>query len=203
MIDKIRHKLSQTLPGRIAQLKMAPALRQHYKGAPDDATVACVLVLLFPKNDNWHFTLIQRVSHKKDRHSGQISFPGGRLEEDDKSLLAGALREAEEEVGVARDEINVLGKLTQLYIPVSNFLVHPFVGFLEKMPEFVSQPSEVDSILEIPVAELNKKENKKTRDISGGKNIILKNVPYFDFEGKVVWGATAMMLSEFEWVVFG
>jgi len=203
MIDKIRHKLSQTLPGRIAQLKMAPALRQHYKGAPDDATVACVLVLLFPKNDNWHFTLIQRVSHKKDRHSGQISFPGGRLEEDDKSLLAGALREAEEEVGVARDEINVLGKLTQLYIPVSNFLVHPFVGFLEKMPEFVPQPSEVDSILEIPVAELNKKENKKTRDISGGKNIILKNVPYFDFEGKVVWGATAMMLSEFEWVVFG
>ena len=203
MIDKIRHKLSQTLPGRIAQLKMAPALRQHYKGAPDDATVACVLVLLFPKNDNWHFTLIQRVSHKKDRHSGQISFPGGRLEEDDKSLLAGALREAEEEVGVARDEINVLGKLTQLYIPVSNFLVHPFVGFLEKMPEFVSQPSEVDSILEIPVAELNKKENKKTRDISGGRNIILKNVPYFDFEGKVVWGATAMMLSEFEWVVFG
>jgi len=203
MIDKIRHKLSQTLPGRIAQLKMAPALRQHYKGAPDDATVACVLVLLFPKNDNWHFTLIQRVSHKKDRHSGQISFPGGRLEEDDKSLLAGALREAEEEVGVARDEINVLGKLTQLYIPVSNFLVHPFVGFLEKMPEFVPQPSEVDSILEIPVAELNKKENKKTRDISGGRNIILKNVPYFDFEGKVVWGATAMMLSEFEWVVFG
>ena len=203
MIDNIRQKLAQTLPGRIAQLEMAPALRQHYKGAPDDATVACVLVLLFPKNDDWHFTLIQRMSHEKDRHSGQISFPGGRLEEEDESLLAGALREAEEEVGIPREDINVLGRLTELYIPVSNFLVHPFVGFLEKSPEFVPQPSEVDNILEVPVAELNKIENKKTRDIKGGKNIVLKNVPYFDFEGKVVWGATAMMLSEFERVVFG
>ncbi|MFK8005705.1 MAG: CoA pyrophosphatase [Saprospiraceae bacterium] len=203
MIDNIRQKLAQTLPGRTAQLAMAPALRQHYKGASDDATVACVLVLLFPKNDQWHFTLIQRMPHEKDRHSGQISFPGGRLEEDDESLLAGALREAEEEVGVPRDEINVLGRLTELYIPVSNFLVHPFVGFLEKPPEFVPQPSEVDNILEIPVAELNKNENKKIRDIKGGKNIILKNVPCFDFEGAIVWGATAMMLSEFEQVVFG
>ncbi|MFK7771969.1 MAG: CoA pyrophosphatase [Saprospiraceae bacterium] len=203
MIDNIRQKLAQTLPGRIAQLEMAPALRQHYKEAPEDATVACVLVLLFPKNDDWHFTLIQRVSHEKDRHSGQISFPGGRLEDEDESLLAGALREAEEEVGVPRDEINVLGRLTELYIPVSNFLVHPFVGFLEKTPEYVPQPSEVAAILDVPMAELNKMENKKTRDFKGGKNIILKDVPYFDFEGKVVWGATAMMLSEFEHVVFG
>ena len=203
MIDNIRKKLAQALPGRIAQLEMAPALRQHYKGAPDNATIACVLVLLFPKNDDWHFTLIQRMSHEKDRHSGQISFPGGRLEKEDESLLAGALREAEEEVGIPREEINVLGRLTELYIPVSNFLVHPFVGFLEKSPEFVPQPSEVDNILEVKVAELNKIENKKTRDIKGGKNIVLKNVPYFDFEGKVVWGATAMMLSEFERVVFG
>jgi 8-oxo-dGTP pyrophosphatase MutT (NUDIX family) len=203
MIDNIRQKLGQTLPGRIAQLEMAPTLRKHYKVAPDDATVACVLVLLFPKNDDWHFTLIQRMPHEKDSHSGQISFPGGRLEDDDESLLAGALREAEEEVGVPREDINVLGRLTELYIPVSNFLVHPFVGFLETPPEFVPQPSEVDAILEVSVAELNKMKNKKTREISGGKNIVLKNVPYFDFGGKVVWGATAMMLSEFERVVFG
>lgn len=203
MIDNIRKKLTQSLPGRIAQLEMAPALRVHYKGAPDDAIVACVLVLLFPKNDDWYFTLIQRMPHEKDRHSGQISFPGGRLEKEDESLIAGALREAEEEVGIPRDEINVLGRLTELYIPVSNFIVHPFVGFLEKTPKYIPQPSEVDLILEIPIAELNKKGNKKTRDIKGGKNIGLKNVPYFDFGGKVVWGATAMMLSEFERVVFG
>ena len=203
MIDNIRRKLTQTLPGRIAQLEMAPGLRRHYKGAPDDAIVACVLVLLFPKNDDWHFTLIQRMPHEKDRHSGQISFPGGRLEEEDESLLAGALREAEEEVGIPRDEINVLGRMTELYIPVSNYLVHPFVGFLDKTPEYVPQPSEVASVLEVPVLELNKIENRKTRDLKGGENIVLKNVPYFDFEGKVVWGATAMMLSEFEKVVFG
>lgn len=202
MIDNIRKKLEQALPGRTAQLKMAPAIRQHYRGVSDDAIVACVLILLFPKNDEWNFTLIQRMPHEKDRHSGQISFPGGRLEPDDESLLAGALREAEEEVGIPRTEINVLGRLTELFIPVSNYLVHPFVGFLEKTPEYTPQPSEVASILEIPISELNKLENKKTKDISGGKNIILKNVPYFDFDGKVVWGATAMMLSEFEEVVF-
>ena len=182
MIDNIRKKLEKTLPGRIAQLNMAPALRQHYKGAPDDAIVACVLVLLFPKNDDWHFTLIQRMPHEKDRHSGQISFPGGRLEDDDDSFVAGALREVEEEVGISRDEINVLGRLTELYIPVSNFLVHPFVGFLEKLPEFIPQPSEVDNILEIPIKELNKNENKKTKDMKGGENIVLKNVPYFYFD---------------------
>jgi 8-oxo-dGTP pyrophosphatase MutT (NUDIX family) len=203
MIDNIRRKLKEALPGRTAQLEMAPGLRRHYKGAPDDAIVACVLVLLFPKNDDWHFTFIQRMPHEKDRHSGQISFPGGRLEKEDESLLAGALREAEEEVGIPRNDINVLGRMTELYIPVSNYLVHPFVGFLDKTPEYIPQPSEVASVLEIPVLELNKIENKKTRDLKGGKNIVLKNVPYFDFEGKVVWGATAMMLSEFEKVVFG
>lgn len=203
MIDKIKQKLSEPLPGRLAQMEMAPGLRKHYKGAPDDAVVACVLVLLFPKANDWHFTLIERVSHQKDRHSGQISFPGGRLESDDPSLVAGALREAEEEVGIARTDVQVLGRLTELYIPVSNFLVHPFVGFLEETPLYVPQPTEVNSILEVPVAELSNLENRKTVDMKMRNNVVLKNTPYFDFEGKVVWGATAMMLSEFERVVYG
>lgn len=201
IINNIRKKLSQSLPGREAQLGMAPALRRHYKVAPDDVTVACVLVLLYPKNEKWHFVLIQRMSHEKDRHSGQISFPGGRLEDDDSSLEAGALREAEEEVGIPREQIQSLGRLTELFIPVSNFLVHPFVGFLEKEPKFIPQESEVAEILEIPLSELSKNENKKKMDMSGGRNVILKNVPYYDFFGNVVWGATAMMLSEFEEVV--
>jgi len=197
-INNIRQKLSQTLPGRDAQLRMAPGLRRHYKGAPDDATIACVLVLLFPRNGEWHFVLIQRNAHPKDRHSGQISFPGGRLEDDDLSLEAGAMREAEEEVGVPREQIQSLGRLTELYIPVSNFLVHPFVGFLEKEPKFIPQEAEVKEILEIPLLELSKEDNKKKMDMAGGRNVILKNVPYYDFFGNVVWGATAMMLSEFE-----
>ncbi len=198
LINHIQQKLNQPLPGREAQLNMAPGLRRYYKVAPDDATVACVLVLLFPRNEEWHFALIQRMPHPKDRHSGQISFPGGRLEEEDDSLEAGALREAEEEVGIPREQIQSLGRLTELYIPVSNFLVHPFVGFLEKEPTFIPQEAEVKEILQIPIAELIKQENHKQMDMRGGPNIILKNVPYYDFFGKVVWGATAMMLSEFE-----
>lgn len=198
IINNIRQKLNETLPGREAQLGMAPGIRRHYKGASDDAIVACVLVLLYPKNKEWYFILIQRMPHEKDRHSGQISFPGGRLEDDDSSLEAGAMREAEEEVGIPREQIQSLGRLTELYIPVSNFLVHPFVGFLEKEPTFIPQEAEVKEILEIPLSELSKLANKKKRDMPGGRNVILKNVPYYDFFGNVVWGATAMMLSEFE-----
>ena len=201
LINNIRQKLKQSLPGREAQLHMAPGLRRHYKDPSVDATVACVLVLLYPKDKEWHLTLIQRMPHPKDRHSGQISFPGGRLEVDDPSLEAGALREAEEEVGVPREDIQLLGRLTELYIPVSNFLVHPFVGFLENEPTFIPQEAEVKEILEIPLSELSKDVNKKKMDMPGGRNIILKNVPYYDFFGNVVWGATAMMLSEFEQVL--
>ncbi|MEM6966945.1 MAG: CoA pyrophosphatase [Bacteroidota bacterium] len=203
MIDHIQKKLSQTLPGREAQLQMAPGLRRHYKVAPDDAIEACVMILLFPRKEDWYFALIQRVPHPLDRHSGQISFPGGRLEKEDPSLEYGALRETEEEVGVPKEVIQVMGKLTDLYIPVSNFLVHPFVGYLEEEPTYIPQPTEVHAILEIPIAELGKKENKKIVDMKVRNNIILKNTPYFDFYGNVVWGATAMMLSEFEQVVFG
>lgn len=203
MIEKIHQRLQLPLPGRSAQIQMAPGIRQHYKAPPEDALVACVMVLLFPKNEDWNFTLIQRVPHEKDRHSGQISFPGGRLEKDDPSLEYGALREAEEEVGIPKEQIKMLGRLTELYIPVSNFLVHPFVGYLENTPQYIPQPTEVASILEIPVGELNRMENRKKVDMRPAKNVILKNVPYFDFSGNVVWGATAMMLSEFERVVFG
>ena len=201
MIKKIKQKLRQPLPGTKAQLEMAPHLRKVYDFAPKNATIACVLILLFPKNDEWHFVLIQRAPHEKDRHSGQISFPGGRLEESDASLEYGALREAEEEVGVDKKEIEILGRLTELYIPVSNFLVHPFVGFLEKTPEWTAQPSEVESVLEIPIADLLNKEKRKKVDMKVRNNIILKDTPYFDFDGKVVWGATAMMLNELAWVV--
>ena len=201
MINKIKQRLLQPLPGGKIQLKMAPHLRKVYDIAPKNATIACVLILLFPKNEEWHFVLIQRMPHEKDRHSGQVSFPGGRLEESDISLEYGALREAEEEVGVDKNEIEILGRLTELYIPVSNFLVHPFVGFMEKTPEWTAQPSEVESILEIPLADLLDKEKRKKVDMKMRNNIILKDTPYFDFDGKVVWGATAMMLNELAWVV--
>ena len=196
-IQNIQQRLSNGLPGREAQLSMAPGLRRHYREAPKSAAVACVILLLFPKEGQAHFALIQRPTYEKGSHSGQISFPGGRLEESDPSLEMGALREAEEEVGIIKEDVNLLGRLTELYIPVSNFLVHPFVGALDYTPDFVPQPSEVESILQVPVSEILKPGNRKFTDMRVRENIVLKNTPYFDLFGNVVWGATAMMLGEF------
>jgi len=197
MIDQLKQKLQQPLPGRAAQVKMASKNRYYHIPESKDATLASVMVLLFPKNKEWHFTLIQRVPHPLDVHSGQISFPGGRMDATDSSFEFTALRETEEEVGIPKEDVNVIGKLTELYIPVSNYLVHPFVGYLEKTPTFQAEPAEVASILEIPISEFIKEENKKLMDMKVRNNIILKDTPYFDLLGNVVWGATALMLSEF------
>ena len=201
-IADLKEKFKQPLPGYTAQDKMSHATRKFYRKPPEDARIACVLALFYPKNKiaggkEWTMVLIERESsNPNDRHGGQISFPGGKLEDYDESLEQGALREAEEEVGVKAKEIEILGALTELYIPVSNFLVYPFVGYLDYEPMFIPQVSEVRSIVEVPIADLRKAETRKNKDLKAGKNITIKGVPYFDVDGHVVWGATAMILSE-------
>lgn len=202
-IKNIQQRLSEPLPGKEHQLLMAPSLRGLAKPSSQPATVACVLVLLFPKDDKWHLALMQRMPHEKDKHSGQISFPGGRYEESDTTLEYCALRETEEEVGVSIDDVTVIGQLSELYIPVSNFQVYPFVGFVKNTPMFIPQPSEVQQIIEVPIEMLKDVSSQKKIDYRVRKNIILKDTPYFDFYGNMVWGATAMMLSEFRSVVLG
>lgn len=204
MIDNLKNLLSQALPGKAAQYKMAHAVRVNHAPPPPDAQIACVLVLLYPRNKDWHIVLIERMSNKRhDRHSGQISFPGGKLEDRDPSLAAGALREANEEVGVIQEDIEILGQLTEMYIPVSNFLVHPFVGKLDYTPLFIPQPSEVKSILEVPLNILTDPKTINRTELRISNDIILKNVPYYNFQNHIVWGATAMMLSEFLEVLKG
>ena len=151
-IRRVEKKLAAPLPGRAAHLRMSPSLRRLYKSAPDDAAVAAVLALLYYKDFELHLVLIERQSNNNpnDSHQGQISFPGGKLEEDDASLYDCALREAHEEIGLNVESVQLLGKLTPLYIPVSNFLVHPFVTFAESEPKFKPQASEVKKVLEIP-----------------------------------------------------
>ena len=141
--------------------------------------------------------LIQRVSsNPNDRHGGQIGFPGGKQEESDKSLEMTAIRETEEEIGIKGNDVQVLGNLTELYIPVSNFLVYPYVGYLSYTPEFKRQETEVNLILEVPFAHFLDPSIRQVIDLQVRKNITLKNVPYFNINGKVLWGATAMMMSE-------
>lgn len=108
-----------------------------------------------------------------------------------------ALRETEEEVGVPAQQVEILGQLTELYIPVSNFLVHPFVGLLHGTARFVPQAGEVEAVLTPPLAAFQQPGNRKTTDIKINQAIALKNVPYFDVEGRIVWGATAMIMNEF------
>jgi len=189
--------LMNELPGREAQLRMAHITRSRYVEAPPEARVAAVMLTLFPKEENWNLLLIKRKTVHGDRHSGQIGFPGGKFEPEDGTLIQTALRETEEEVGIARREINVLGPLTDLYIPVSNFVVHPYVGVLDRQPAYRLQESEVSKVVEKPIRHFLDPTARKITDIRVGEGLSLKNVPYFDLEGEVLWGATAMILSEF------
>lgn len=196
-IDNIKKSLQKELPGADAQYRMAHAVRRTYAPPPENARRAAVLALLYPKNQEWFLVLIQRqATNPNDPHSGQISFPGGKMEPDDPSIQFTALREAEEEVGVVAQKIHILGALSELFIPVSNFIVSPFVGYLDHQPTFTPQETEVKQVLEIPFSALEDNANIKTTRMKFGKNIILQDVPYFDIAGQVIWGATAMILSE-------
>lgn len=199
-IEELRQNLAQPLPGKEAHFGMAPTSRRKYAIAPTDARIACVMALFYPSKvaNDLNIALIERADSKNpnDTHRGQIGFPGGKLELTDLSHEAGALRETEEEIGIPRNDIHVIGTLTDLYIPVSNFKVFPFVGFLKEKPKFIRQASEVRSILEVPFREIQDESNRKIKDLRVQENITMKNVPYFDIQGHVVWGATAMMLNE-------
>lgn len=200
-VNHIRERLSGPLPGQAAQLKMTFAWRAEQlllnPNPPADARVACVMLLLWPNASDWHTVLIQRTQNPNDRHSGQVSFPGGRHEAGDENLSYTALREAQEEVGVRPEQIELLGRLTELYIPVSNFVVHPFVGVLTEQPSFLPQPGEVEKIMTPPIRHFQEEQNKSTRELVVGTGALLKDVPCYVVEEKAVWGATAMILSEF------
>ncbi len=195
-IEKIQHRLKAPLPGRNAQLRMAHATRRHYVATPTAARQAGVLMTLFPKNGEWNIVLIERNPNDRDHHGGQISFPGGKAEPSDGSMLNTALREAEEEVGIGREKVKILGGLTELYIPVSNFQVHPFLGYLDDAPAYKLQVEEVSQVLEVPLSHFSHQDTRQVTDIRINPQITLKNVPYFDLHGRILWGATAMMLNE-------
>lgn len=195
IIHLIKEQLELPLPGVAAQHKMAT--RSKATLAPIDARLASVLCLLYPKNGQWHLPLIQRVITKNDKHSGQMSFPGGKLEPTDSTNQATALREAQEEIGIRKEDVTLLGDLTPLYVPASNFKVFPFIGYLDYTPTFIPQEREVAEVVEVKLEQLIHPQTKKYKTIEYGNGYSIKDVPYFDVNEKTVWGATAMMLSEF------
>ncbi|HAQ37181.1 MAG TPA: CoA pyrophosphatase [Saprospiraceae bacterium] len=195
----IQKKLSdKPLPGIDAMLEMAPVSRRGYlHNFSDSAIVASVLFLVYPKNGKTFFPIIIRPTRNKlDKHRGQLSMPGGKLEKSDASHWACAVRETEEELGIEASGIEYLGELTPLWIPISNFMVYPFVGKYAQEPVFKIQPEEVAGVLELDLHALLDEKSKKNGTISMHSGIELQDVPFFDIEGHKIWGATAMMLNE-------
>ncbi|GAB4572835.1 MAG: CoA pyrophosphatase [Anaerolineae bacterium] len=176
-------------------MRMRPNLRRDNPPPGQPVREAGVLVLIYPGTRGLSTLLIQRTPDP-GIHSGQIGFPGGSRETDDRDLQATALREACEEVGVCRDDVRVLGQLTRVYIPPSQFLVWPVVGALQARPTFRPSPAEVAGLIELPLADLLQDGLKRETDMQFGAFTV--RVPYYSVEGHIVWGATALMLAELE-----
>lgn len=193
--------LQRPLPGREAHLRMAPMPRPKGRlwEPPEDHREAAVLVLCYPHTtrqieDELHLVFIERPEYE-GVHSGQIAFPGGRREPGE-SLLTTALRESWEEVGVAVERVEILGELSPYYVGGSNHNVFPFVGYCEQRPDFSPCEIEVAEILEIPLALLLEVDIRRSEYRNLGK-YGERNIPFFALDGKKLWGATAMMVSEF------
>lgn len=198
-IAQLTTRLKAPLPGLAAQELMTGRVLPMPPGIPDDARSSAVLALLFPKNEELHLLFIRRTEDGK-AHGGQISFPGGRQEPFDADLSATALREAQEEVGIMSGDVTILAPISSLYIPVSKFLVYPYIGFAAGAPAYNLSEQEVAEVLEVPVAHLFNNEHKVVTTVRPSSRPDMKlTVPAYSLPGgDIIWGATAMILSELE-----
>lgn len=187
------------LPAEASQFKMSPPFRKElietYREKMVHAKKAGVLALFYPDRlDKTRLVLILRKTYK-GVHSAQIGFPGGKLEPQDQDLQMTAVRETFEEVGVHEEMVTVVKEMTQVYIPPSNFYVQPFIGISTQTPEFRKQDEEVEDIVEVLLDHLLDDKSVVTRSVATSYNREIE-VPAFQLNGHIVWGATAMMLSE-------
>lgn len=191
-------RLTESLPGRPAQLKMIPVplneqgIQRPMNPLPETNS-SSVLMLFFPNGQN-EASLIFTLRSSDINHGGQISFPGGRAEGSETTNET-ALREAREEIGINPDEISIAGTMSDLFVSVSNNLVTPVIGFIDYKPAFRLNPDEVDEVFTVPVEELANTKNfiREEWEHAGAKY----NVPFWKVHEVPLWGATAMILSEF------
>lgn len=193
------------LPGLEAQLRLAPPYREDLlkkaATAKKKAKQAAVLLCVYPNaTGDLHFVLIRRNDYP-GVHSGQIGFPGGKVEPMDASYWDTALRETEEEIGIHRLSVAQLLELSSLYIPPSNFMVRPFLGWCETKPQFQADAKEVATIIEIPLTSFLAAQPQKTTQLPSSTHGWSVEVPCYFFGEAAVWGATAMILSEFQYLM--
>ena len=202
IVERLRERLTQPLPGRAAQERMMGRVVSMPLKIPENARPSAVLCLLFPVNGELNVLLMKR-REDKTAHSGQVSFPGGSYEQSDADLKATALREAQEEVGIVSSEVDILGALTPLYIPVCNFNVYPYVGYALQRPVYNLSHNEVSYTIEVPLDLLLHADRKTVTDvISPAVPDVIRQVRAYKLEdGTIIWGATAMIISELEGVL--
>ncbi len=191
VISALQDLLKLPLPGWEAQRALIPEGRESGFRL-DNLHPAAVLIALYPDHNEWFFPLIQR-SIDGFAHSGQIALPGGRREGSESNIQT-ALREAEEEVSLPSQAIHILGETSPLPIPVSRHLVQPVIGYMETKPSLYPDPKEVDHIFSASLNELKVTVPKLEKRTIKGR---IWEVPYFEVQGHKIWGATAMILSEF------
>jgi 8-oxo-dGTP pyrophosphatase MutT (NUDIX family) len=198
LFEQLSERLSRPLPGSKVQNEMSASSRDKTGinfNFDDDPKESSVLIALFERGDELFFPLIQRPQYT-GIHSGQIGLPGGKVEDQDKDKVDTALRETEEEIGVYAKDIRIIGTLSELYVQASHYNVLPVVGYLPYVPLYDPDPEEVSRVIEGRISDLIDEEKRKVKEllIRGKYHII---APYFDINHEVVWGATAMILSEF------
>jgi 8-oxo-dGTP pyrophosphatase MutT (NUDIX family) len=201
-VSVLKKGLGGALPSSQAHMHMMPSFRTAEMLVPSgDARESGVLILLYPQGKDVELVLIQRTADGGS-HSGQIAFPGGKREQRDESIVATALRESQEEINLNISDVEILGRLSPLYIHVSNFIVYPTIAVCHQKPELQPSEWEVDKILYVNLNNLFK--NKTVEKIiipSLGPNIRLEAPVYKPEPNITVWGATAMILSELEFIL--
>jgi 8-oxo-dGTP pyrophosphatase MutT (NUDIX family) len=195
----LKFKLSKPLSGVISHQKMAPKhhvdeLAKREYPVPN-AKKSAVLILFFHENDILKMIVIRRSVYV-GVHSGQIAFPGGRFEDEDIDLKTTALREIEEEIGIPENKIEVIGRLSDIYVPPSNFLISVFVGYLAEKPEYKIDSREVNEVIEISFDNFYKPDVIKHKDFYVNSIKAISEAPYFDVTNAEIWGASAMVISE-------
>ena len=199
LVKLLEERLKEPLPGTSAHLitKVQSKIEFNFPESSKDAKKASVLILLFPDSNNIHFFLTQRTL-SVEHHKGQISLPGGTCEKNEKTINT-ALRETEEEIGVDKNEVEIIGELTPFFTPTSGFIVHPFIGWCNRRPKTNKQTDEVHALFSASLSQLLNDqilelENWNLRGYEA-------KVPFYNFDGHKVWGVTAAILSEFKLIL--
>jgi len=192
----LKNEIRKGLPGTDIQWQMASSdrlLKKFPRSPGKDAQIAAVLTLLYPHNGSIYTVFMQRPDYN-GVHGGQISFPGGKKEPEDENVIKTALRETYEETGVDPTAVNIIGTLTPLFIPVSNMIVTPVVGWANVKPIFKHKPEEVLFLIDADLRRLLDLSIVKIKPFEIRGEIL--DIKYFDYETNTIWGATAMMLYE-------